>query len=122
IANALLVSAGAVTGVLSGIFGVGGGFLIVPALIAVRRMNFRRAVGTSLLTVSIISVAAAISAIAGGRVLPGNLTALFVVGALGGLVAGVHLNRAIAAPKLQRAFAAGMIGLAAFTLCQTLIG
>lgn len=119
-ANALLAGIGGVTGVLSGIFGVGGGFLIVPVLIATRGMNFRRAVGTSMLAVAIISAAAAISALGGGRILPANLTTLFVCGALAGLVAGVQLGQRIAAPRLQRFFAVGMTAVAAFTLFKAI--
>lgn len=118
-ANAILIGVGSLTGVLSGIFGVGGGFLIVPALIAARGMNFRRAVGTSMFAVTIISGAAAGSALAEGRLIPADLTALFVCGALTGLVAGLQLGQRIAAPRLQRFFAVGMVAVAAFTLFKS---
>ena len=52
---AVLVVAGLATGVLSGLFGVGGGFVIVPALVLVTGLDIHRAVATSLLVIALVS-------------------------------------------------------------------
>ena len=52
----LLLIVGVLTGVLSGLFGVGGGFVIVPALVLFSGMSIHRAVGTSLLVIALVSV------------------------------------------------------------------
>lgn len=51
----LLTAVGLATGVLTGFFGVGGGFLIVPALMTFSGMGIQRAVGTSLLVITLVS-------------------------------------------------------------------
>ncbi|NJM30301.1 MAG: TSUP family transporter, partial [Rhizobiales bacterium] len=59
----VLALVGLGTGFLSGLLGVGGGFLIVPALVLVTRMGVHRAVATSLLVISVIGVSGAATAI-----------------------------------------------------------
>ncbi len=57
----LLLLIGVASGVLSGMFGVGGGFIIVPALIVFSGMSMLRAVGTSLMVISLVSVSVIVS-------------------------------------------------------------
>ena len=85
----LVIATGVGAGFLSGLFGVGGGLVIVPALMAVLGMDQRRASSTSL--AAIIVTAAEVSW-AGG--------ALLVVGALAGSQIGVWLLRRLPAPSL----------------------
>ena len=61
-----VVGAGLAVGVLTGFFGVGGGFLIVPALVLVLGLPMRAAVGTSLLVIAINSAAALLGHLHGG--------------------------------------------------------
>ena len=80
---------GAGTGVLSGFFGIGGGFLIVPGLMAATGMPLINAVGSSLVAVTAFGVTTAISYAASGLV-DWPLAAVFVGGgALGGIVGRV---------------------------------
>ncbi len=60
---AVLSVIGIGTGFLSGMFGIGGGFLIVPALVLVTRMGVHRAVATSLLIIAAIGSSGAVSAL-----------------------------------------------------------
>ncbi len=60
----LLVSVGLMTGVLSGMFGVGGGFVIVPALVIFSGMAIHQAVGTSLFVIVLVSISGVASHIA----------------------------------------------------------
>ncbi|MBX6312790.1 MAG: sulfite exporter TauE/SafE family protein, partial [Isosphaeraceae bacterium] len=118
---AVLVIAGLVAGVLSGLFGVGGGFVIVPALVLVTGMGIHRAVATSLLVIALISAAGVASYLAAARPLPLDLTGLFVLGGVGGMELGTRLGRRLGGPRLQKLFAVAMVAVAAFIAAKTLI-
>ena len=85
---AVLVVAGLAAGVLSGLFGVGGGFVIVPALVLVTGMGIHRAVATSLLVIALVSASGVASYLVAGRPLPLALTGLFVAGGVAGMELG----------------------------------
>ena len=117
---AVLVVAGLATGVLSGLFGVGGGFVIVPALVLVTRMGIHRAVATSLLIIALVSASGVISSLAAARPLPLGLSGLFVLGGVGGMELGTLLGRRLGGPGLQKVFAAAMVAVAAFIILKIL--
>lgn len=104
---------GVITGVLSGLFGVGGGFLIVPALMFITQMDIRRAVGTSLLVIAAIGYIGMGSALLAGRDLDLRIVGFFTVGGLLGMFLGRLMARRIAGATLQRLFAisAALLGL-----------
>ncbi len=113
----VLILSGVFTGFLSGLFGVGGGFLIVPALVLVASLPMQRAVPTSLLIIAIISAAGSASYLLAGRPLALEVTALwFILGGLGGMVLGGRLSRRLAGPCLQKLFATAMAGVAIYML------
>ena len=95
----LVIATGVGAGFLSGLFGVGGGLVIVPALMALLGMDQRRASATSL---AAIIVTAAVGS--GTYALHGEVSwaggALLVVGALAGSQIGVWLLRRLPAPSL----------------------
>lgn len=116
---ALLV-AGIWVGVLSGFFGVGGGFLIVPALMLVTEMGIHRAVATSLVVIPLVGLSGVISAVVAGRHIEPAITALFIVGGAIGMGAGRALARYLAGRSLQLVFALGMVAVAVFMLVSRL--
>ena len=116
----VLALSGVFTGLLSGLFGVGGGFLIVPALVLVASLPMQRAVATSLLIIAIISASGSVSYLLAGRPLALTVTALFVLGGLGGMVLGARFSRRLAGPQLQKLFATTMVGVAIYMLMQVL--
>ncbi len=118
----LLVLVGLGTGVLAGLFGVGGGFVIVPALVLISRMSMQRAVGTSLMAISLVSAAGVTSYLGAGGAF--SLVRLwpFVGGGLGGLLVGQRLGRALSGPALERVFAVAMVAVAAFVVLRNLPG
>jgi uncharacterized protein len=118
---AVLAVAGLVTGVLAGLFGVGGGFVIVPALVLVTGMGIHRAVATSLLVIALISTSGVASHLAAGRPLPLESTALFVLGGIAGMELGTLLGRRLGGPGLQKLFAVAMVAVAAFIVAETFI-
>ena len=81
---------GAATGVLSGFFGIGGGFLIVPGLVASTGMPLLNAIGSSLVAVTAFGLTTALNYALSGFV-DWPLAFVFVVGGIGGGLAGARL-------------------------------
>lgn len=119
---ALLISAGVLTGTLSGLFGVGGGFVIVPALTLFSRMPIHRAVATSLLVISLVSASGVTAHLLAGHGFPLAVSVAFMLGGAVGLLAGTRLAERLSGPHLQRGFAVALLLLAAFVLLKSLIG
>jgi uncharacterized membrane protein YfcA len=94
----VLIVLGVVAGVLSGMFGIGGGVVIVPALVAFLRFNQKRAVGTSLAVLLLpVSLGAVISYYNDGKLDPGVaafVAAGLVFGAFGGARLALNLPTA----------------------------
>ena len=107
----LLGVVGLATGVLTGLFGVGGGFLIVPALMTFSGMGMQRAIGTSLLVITLVSVSGIASHFFGGGELPWTIAWLFLSGSLAGLFAGTALSKRLGGPRLQQVFAAAIVAV-----------
>jgi len=97
------VLAGAVVGLITGFLGVGGGFLVVPALIVFAGLDVRRAVGTSLLVIAINSAAGLLGHLGGGH-LDLALTALLTAAAVAGALVGERAGRHVSTTKLRRGF------------------
>ncbi|MBB2205289.1 sulfite exporter TauE/SafE family protein [Gluconacetobacter takamatsuzukensis] len=89
-----VMSCGAGTGLLSGFFGIGGGFLIVPALVASTGMPILNAIGTSLVAVAAFGASTAISYMVSGLI-DWPLALLFIVGGTAGSFGGMRAARAL---------------------------
>jgi len=107
-------------GVLSGIFGVGGGFIIVPALILVSGMAIHRAVASSLLVIALICVSGVASYLIQGEPFPLRLAFFFVAGGFLGMLGGGKLRTHLSPIMLRRVFAIGMWGVGVFVLSRSL--
>ncbi len=114
-----LLGFGAGVGVLSGFFGIGGGFLIVPALLAATAMPMISAVGTSLVSVSAFGATTAINYAFSGFV-DMRIAALFVVGGVLGGFAGVAFGRQLAQHKsaLRVIFALGVVAVGLYVVAR----
>jgi hypothetical protein len=114
--NSSLARVGAVgigTGVLTGFFGVGGGFLIVPALVLLLGLPLSLAVGTSLMVIALTSAAALAAHLASGGIdwaVALTFTAAAIAGALAGRRVGAHVKPR----RLGQLFALLLIGVAVF--------
>lgn len=110
-----LLPIGLGVGLAAGFFGIGGGFLIVPGLIAATGMPLAYAVGTSLVVVTALGMTTAISYAASGLV-AWDLTAMLVAGGAVGSVIGLLLGRRLAARKglLEKLFAAVVIAVGVY--------
>jgi uncharacterized membrane protein YfcA len=111
----VVMTTGAVIGVLTGVLGVGGGFLIVPALVIWVGLPMQQAVGTSLIIIAMNSLAGLIGHM-GDVSLDMNLISIFVLTGLLGTFSGTKLAKQIESKTLQRLFAVFILGLAIFLL------
>lgn len=112
-----VILSGVVVGILTGFFGVGGGFVIVPALVVVLGMPMHLAVGTSLLIIAINSGAGLVAHLqySGIDVIT---TLLFGVGGLLGVLLGTALAGRVREARLRQIFAYGMVAVALYLLYQ----
>ncbi|MEZ6134601.1 MAG: sulfite exporter TauE/SafE family protein [Pirellulaceae bacterium] len=117
----LLAFVGLLTGVLAGMFGVGGGFVIVPALVIFSGMAIHRAVGTSLFVVVLISITGVASHIAAGSELSLETAWQFMLGGFVGMWLGGIVAKRLQGPTLQRVFAIAVVLVAAFVIIKTTI-
>jgi uncharacterized membrane protein YfcA len=101
----MLLALGLVIGALTGLFGAGGGFLIVPALVLGARLPMERAVGTSLAIVALNAWFGFLGDL--GRMDAWNwpFLLLFTAFSLGGVFLGQALNGRLSGPALKQAFA-----------------
>ncbi|MBF6061983.1 sulfite exporter TauE/SafE family protein [Nocardia terpenica] len=106
-----VVLAGLLIGLLTGFFGVGGGFVIVPVLVIVMGYPMPVAVGTSLLVIALNS-ATALLARAGHEAIDWSLVLPVTIAAILGSVAGKHLALRISEQTLTRGFATMLLVIA----------
>ena len=116
-----LIASGLGVGVLSGFFGIGGGFLIVPALIAATGMPILYAVGSSLLAVTAFGLTTAANYALSGLV-DWSLAGLFIVGGVLGGLLGARSATSLAGRKgaLNTVFAALIFAVAIYMLVRSL--
>jgi uncharacterized membrane protein YfcA len=116
----VVVTATAV-GLLTGFFGVGGGFVLVPALVLALGFPMPVAVGTSLLVIAVNSATALAARVSvGGTHLDWRLIATFTAAAIIGSLLGGRLTSRVPHRLLTRAFAALLVGVAAFTAASSI--
>jgi len=116
-----IVGLGVATGTLSGFFGIGGGFLIVPALMLATGMSIMNAVSSSLVAVTAFGLTTAASYAWSGLIAWG-LAGLFIAGGLAGGLLGTRLARHLSARRgaLNLVFAAVIIAVALYMLAHSL--
>ena len=108
-------------GAMTGFFGVGGGFLIVPALTVLLGMSMRRAIATSLAIITLTGLAALASHLAEGAEPDWGLTAVLGASAALGALGGSSLGRRLDQETLASAFAAVVTVVALFLLVDVLL-
>ena len=115
-----LVAAGVFVGVLTGFLGVGGGFLIVPALVLFAGLSMPMAVGTSLVVIAANSAAAFASHLDEASI-DALSTAAFTAAAVGGAWAGFKLSGRLPADRLKQLFATAVIAVGLFVTARNSI-
>ncbi|MDV7220022.1 sulfite exporter TauE/SafE family protein, partial [Streptomyces prunicolor] len=109
-------AAGAGLGAVTGVLGVGGGFLAVPALVSVLGLRMRNAVGTSLLVITVNSLAALTMRAGTADGLDWAVLGPFAGAAILGAWDGKRLSAKVSGYILQRIFAVVLLAVAAFML------
>lgn len=113
--------AGAGLGAVTGFLGVGGGFLAVPALVGVLGLRMRAAIGTSLLVITVNSLAALTVRTGRAEPLDWAVVAPFTGAAILAAWDGKRLSAALKGPALQRIFAVVLLSLAALMLTDAIL-
>jgi uncharacterized protein len=103
-ARAMALS-GAVAGVLSGLLGVGGGFVMVPALQRYTDLPIKSVVATSLAVIALVSMTGVVATAVSGN-MQWQIAVPFSAGALGGMLGGRRVAARLAGTHLQKGFAA----------------
>ena len=111
----LLLPVALSVGVLTGLVGIGGGFLVVPALVLLARAPMKQAVGTSLLVIAMNS-ASGFAGYIGHVTVPWEFMAAFTACAVAGILAGAYLVRFISQRVLKQSFAVFLIVMGSFIL------
>ena len=112
--------AGTIVGLLTGFFGVGGGFVIVPGLVLALGFTMPEAVGTSLLVIAINSAVALSTRLQGGS-LDWSVIVPFMTTSLLGLRAGTRLAGTKDPRVLQRWFVYLLVAVAIYTAGRSLV-
>ena len=115
-----VVLAGSFVGLLTGFFGVGGGFVIVPALVLALGFTMPEAVGTSLLVIAVNSTVALATRLPGGTV-DWGIVVPFTVASLIGVVVGSHLASTRDPSFLQKWFVILLVAVAIYTATRSII-
>jgi len=114
----VLITASAV-GLLTGFFGVGGGFAAVPALVLVLGFTMPVAVGTSLLVIAINSASALASRVGHGIHLDWTLLGVFTLAAIVGSLLGGRLSARVRPERLTAAFTVLLVVVALYTAARS---
>ena len=112
-----LAGTGATSGILSGLLGVGGGFVIVPALSRFTDVSMRGILATSLAVIALVSVGGVTAAAVQGSV-AWNVALPFAAGASTALLLGRTIAARLAGPRLQQAFAVTCAGVSVLLLAR----
>ena len=114
---AVVVVAALAVGLVTGFFGVGGGFVIVPALVLALGFGMREAAATGLLVISINSLAALM--VRGPDYLDWSIALPMALGAVAGSLVGSFIAPRVPKETLRKAFAGLMVAAAVFIGVQT---
>lgn len=100
----IILLEGTVVGILTGLVGAGGGFLIIPALVLLAKMPMKLAVGTSLFIIAAKSLIGFVGDMQGDEVIDWRLLGGFTLAAVMGIFIGIFLSKKIEGDKLKTAF------------------
>lgn len=117
----LIVLEGAIVGVLTGLVGAGGGFLIIPALVLLTKLPMKKAVGTSLLIIAAKSLIGFTSD-ASQQTMDWTLLLSITLMAVAGLFAGKALSKKIEGGKLKKGFGWFVLIMGVYIILKETLG
>jgi uncharacterized protein len=100
----LILAEGAIVGLVTGLVGAGGGFLIIPALVLLAKLPMKQAVGTSLMIIAAKSLIGFVGDMRGNEVIDWSFLGVFSSIAVVGILLGSWLSKRIPGEKLKPAF------------------
>lgn len=100
----IILLEGTLVGVLTGLVGAGGGFLIIPALVLLAKMPMKLAIGTSLFIIAVKSLIGFTGDLQGSLVIDWPLLGLFTAAATAGIFGGIALSKRLSGSKLKTGF------------------
>jgi uncharacterized membrane protein YfcA len=109
------------TGFASGFFGIGGGFLIVPAIMYSTRIRINEAIGTSLLVVGTFGVLTAVRYAFSGDLIY-SISIFFIVGGIAGGLAGTRISSGMDTSLLRKVFAVIIVLVGFYVMARVLFG
>jgi hypothetical protein len=107
-----LAATGALTGLMTGLLGVGGGFIIVPMLRKLTNVSMHGIVATSLMVIALVGSGGVVVTVLHGAPLPLDLTLWFSVATAAGMVTGRLLSHRLSAQHVQVGFGGVLICVA----------
>lgn len=117
----LILLEGSIVGILTGLVGAGGGFLIIPALVILARMPMKLAVGTSLFIIATKSLIGFIGDLQGSEIIDWILLLKFTGSAIVGIFVGIILSKKIPGEKLKTAFGWFVLVMAIYIIIKETI-
>ena len=114
----LIILEGVIVGIVTGLVGAGGGFLIVPALVLLARLPMKLAVGTSLMIIAAKSLIGFLGDLGGGREIEWIYMLIFTVFTIGGTFVGNYLSRFVDNHKLKVGFGYFVLIMGVFIMLQ----
>ncbi|GAA2752758.1 sulfite exporter TauE/SafE family protein [Kitasatospora cinereorecta] len=115
------LAVGAALGLATGLLGVGGGFLAVPALVSLLALPMTEAVATSLLVIGANSLAALVPRLGSAGHVPWTVVGPFAAAAILGAWDGKRLAARLGGRTLQRVFAAALLSVATLMLADAIL-
>jgi len=118
----LIAGIGAVSGLMTGLLGVGGGFVIVPMLRRYSQVSMHGIVATSLLVIAVVSSGSVAVALLHGAAIPAQATAWFAAATAGGMLLGRRLVSGLSPRHVQLGFAVLLLCISLGLLARSLGG
>ena len=117
----LILIEGLVVGILTGLVGAGGGFLIIPALVLLAKMPMKMAVGTSLFIIAAKSLIGFTGDLKGDEVIDWQLLGIFSLASVIGIFIGILLAKKIPSIKLKKAFGWFVLVMGVYIILKELV-
>ena len=117
----MLVLQGMTVGIITGIIGAGGGFLIIPALVLLAGLPMKKAIGTSLIIIAINSLIGFLGDMSQLKEIDFTLMFLVSIVAVSGVFLGIYLSRFIAAKNLKSGFGWFALAMAMFIVIREVV-
>lgn len=114
----LILTEGVVVGVVTGLVGAGGGFLIIPALVLLGGLEMKKAVGTSLFMIALKSLIGFTGDLSGKLIIDWHFLIMFSVIAIIGILAGSVLSKRVSNEKLKPAFGWFVLAMGTYILLK----